>query len=182
MPSISPSSEITARRSLTRPKRTSAIAKMRPSSAASGPGTSSRSSLQERSAGSLPGSQPVTCRRCEPAVRRQREGDAVVVAGGAGAPDHAAAAEIDLVAADAQEGRHVVAVRRRAGAYAGPCVATGSHGLDAAEQCQRPADALAVELRQARAHEAGERAVAEARRRHGSAGCRCGSRRRGATG
>ena len=40
-----------------------------------------------------------------PAVGGQREGDAVGVTGGAGAPDHPAAAEIDLVAADAKEGR-----------------------------------------------------------------------------
>ena len=55
-------------------------------------------------------------------MRRECEGDAVGVTGRARAPDDAAAAEIDLVAADAKEDAKG---RAPGGAYAGPCVATG---------------------------------------------------------
>ena len=115
------------------------------------------------------------------AVRRQRERDAVGVTGGAGTPDDAAAAKIDLVAADAEKGRQgrSPAPRRRLRvALRGD----GLDGLDAAEQRERAADVLAVELPEARAHEPRVGAVAEASPRPGSAGCRCGSRRRAATG
>ncbi len=48
-------------------------------------------------------------------VRGQREGDAVVLAGSAWTPDHAPAAELDLLATDAEKRCHV-AGRRRTGA------------------------------------------------------------------
>ena len=130
-------------------------------------GVGSRHVEQQLAAGEVAGlaaGQPARhVQEVGPAVGGQREGDAVGVTGGAGTPDDAAAAEVDLVAADAEEGRHG---RREApaGAYAGPCVATGSHRLDAAQQGERPADLLAVELVEAHAHETGIGAVAEVRR------------------
>ena len=138
MPSISPSSEITARCSLTRPKRTSAIAKMRPSSAASGPGTSSSSSLQERSAGALPGSQPGDVQQMRTAVGGQREGDAVVVARRCRGARPCGRRRDRPRRRRCAERTPRVAVRRHAGAYAWPCVATGSTASTAPSKLSDP--------------------------------------------
>ena len=103
--------------------------------------------LAAREIAGLAAGQPAgDVQQMRPAVRRQCEGDAVGVTGRARAPDDAAAAEIDLVAADAKEGRHGIAAGAR-GRLRGALRGDGLRWLDAAEQRERAADALGVELR-----------------------------------
>ncbi len=115
IPSTSPSSEITARASSTRPKRSSSAPNMRPSTAASGPASTTVASRDERSDGLDAGHEDGDVQEAAGPVRGEVHGEAALVLGDRRVPREAAGVDAGLLAVDAQEGAHATSLLRSAG-------------------------------------------------------------------